>query len=70
MQPLTPYEKRLLRLRLSGLDNQQIAKHLGKSHGTVRNTFSVINKKISRKRHDLSLFESALQPLPNQPLAS
>jgi len=67
MIDLTPYEKRLLRLRKAGVSNKEIAKGLGKADQTIRNTFSKIYKKLGTSERYMSHAEIALQ---NQQLTS
>jgi len=57
---LTFYEKRLLRLRVSGLSMKEIARQNGLAHGTTRNYFSKIYKKLNRAEYDKSLITAAL----------
>jgi DNA-binding CsgD family transcriptional regulator len=44
MKTLTPYQKKLIELRLSGLRQEQIAEKEKKAYGTIRNYFVVIHK--------------------------
>jgi DNA-binding NarL/FixJ family response regulator len=55
LAPLTPTERRILRLIANGLENKEIARALGSCDSTVRNQVSTILNKISSTHQELKL---------------
>lgn len=49
MKKLTPYQEKLVKLRLSGMSLQQISEHIGRRYGTIRNDFIPIYKALDIK---------------------
>ena len=69
---LSPQQKKLCRLRASGLTMKEIAELTNHSHGYTRNCFVKIRKILgySAFEDDLSHIRAAAQVLPNQPFGA
>lgn len=46
MQKLTPFQEKLIKLRLSGKSLLEISEHTGRRYGTVRNDFMLIYRAL------------------------
>jgi len=61
---VTPFQKRLCRLRASGLSNKEIAEICCLAEKTIRNQFWMIRKKLTIPDRDMSLFSQAGEDKP------
>jgi DNA-binding NarL/FixJ family response regulator len=46
---LTPFQEKLIKLRLAGMSLFQIAEHTGRKYGTIRNDFGLIYRTLDIK---------------------
>jgi DNA-binding NarL/FixJ family response regulator len=49
LTPLTPFERRILRMRAEGLSRSEIAFRLGRSPQTISNTLTVAKEKLGAR---------------------
>jgi DNA-binding NarL/FixJ family response regulator len=65
---MTPFQKRLCRLRASELSNKEIAGICGLAEKTIRNAFWAIRKELAIPDKDMSLIRNASEVPSNQRL--